>query len=229
LRGQILKGDARTLDAGCGNGAFSVYAARCGNGVVAVSFSSHEQENARRRAAMLGVEGIDFRLINLYELSEHAGELGNFDQVICLETIEHLNDDAGLLCALAAMLRPAGRLLITTPFEGHHPLYREQRHPSGVDDGSHVRYGYTQERLRSLVEATGLRVTNEGFVSGFTSQKVTSLMRWLTERLGMLPAWTLMLPLRALVVFDRPISRALHYPYLCVALTAERTHQERCL
>jgi SAM-dependent methyltransferase len=226
LRDQLRKGDARTLDAGCGNGAFSVYAARTGNHVVSVSFSSDEQEDARRRAAMLGVEGIDFRVINLNELSEHAGELGNFDQVICLETIEHLNDDAGLLGTFAGMLRPGGRLLLTTPFEGHHPVYREELHPLGVEDGSHVRYGYTQERLRTLVEATGLRVTNEAFVSGFISQKATSLMRWLAERVGLMPAWALVLPLRVLVVFDRPLTRALHYPYMCLALTAERVHEE---
>jgi SAM-dependent methyltransferase len=222
LRGQLRKGDQRTFDAGCGNGAFSIYAARSGNRVVASSFSWREQEDARRRAALLGVENIDFRLIDLRELPDHTRELGSFDQVICLETIEHLIDDAGLLRALASVLRPGGRLLLTTPSESHHPLYCEERHPSGVEDGSHVRYGYTREHLHGLVEAAGLRVTSEASVSGVVSQKVTNLMRRLRLRLGLIPAWTLVLPLRVLVLVDRPLSRALRYPYMCVALTAER-------
>jgi cyclopropane fatty-acyl-phospholipid synthase-like methyltransferase len=207
---------------GCGNGAFSFYAARVGNSVVAGSFSEHEQEDARRRAGLLRVNGIDFRLIDLRELLDHTDDLGSFDQVICLETIEHLTDDALLVRTLAGMLRPGGRLLLTTPFEGHLPLYREDRYPSDIEDGSHVRYGYTQERLRELVETAGLRVTSESFVSGVVSQKVTSLMRRLTERFGLMTGWALVLPLRALVVLDRPLSRALRYPYMCVALTAER-------
>jgi 2-polyprenyl-3-methyl-5-hydroxy-6-metoxy-1,4-benzoquinol methylase len=223
LRGHLHKGDVRTFDAGCGNGVFSIYAARSGNRVVAGSFSPREQEAACRRAARLGVQGIDFRLINLRHLPDHTDELGRFDQVICLETIEHLEDDAALVRTLASMMRPGGRLLLSTPFDGHHPLYREDRNPSGCEDGSHVRFGYPPERLRTLVESAGLRVTSETFVSGVVSQKVTSFMRRLTERLGLLPAWALVLPLRALVVLDRPLSRLLRYPYLCVALSAERT------
>ena len=227
LRGHLRRGNARTFDAGRGNGAFSIYAARLGNTVVAGSISPGEQEDARRRAAILGVEGIDFRLIDLREMQVHARELGAFDQVICLETIEHISDDAGLLHTLTGMLRPGGRLLLSTPFEGHHPLYGEERHPSGVEDGSHVRYGYAQERLRTLVEGAGLQVTSEAFISGVVSQKVTSLMRRLRERLGLMPAWALVLPLRALVVVDRPLSRALRYPYLSVALSAERPSETR--
>ena len=45
-------------------------------------------------------------------------------------------------------------------------------------------------------------------------------MRRLSAQIGVLPAWVVLLPLRLLVVFDRPLSRALHYPYLSVALSA---------
>jgi SAM-dependent methyltransferase len=222
LRSHLRPGAARTFDVGCGNGVFSVYAARMGNSVVAASFSAHEQENARRRAGLLRADGIDFRLIDLRELPDHTDDLGSFDQVICLETMEHLSDDTGLLRTLAGTLRPGGRLLLTTPFEGHLPLHRENRYPSGIEDGSHVRYGYTQERLRGLVETAGLSITSESFVSGVVSQKLTSLMRKLTERFGLMTSWALVLPLRTLVVLDRPLSRALRYPYLSVAITADR-------
>ena len=220
LRRHLRGGGLRTFDAGCGNGAFSIYAARAGNEVLAASFSPREQEDARRRAQALGVGGIDFRTIDLREIDDHRAGLGSFDQIICLETIEHLTDDEGLVSSLAAMLAPGGRLLLSTPFEGHHPLYTEERHPSPVEDGSHVRFGYSQERLREIVQGAGLTVESEAFVSGFVSQKLTDLMRWLTARLGRLPAWAIMLPLRSLVVLDAPLSRLLRYPYLSVALSA---------
>jgi SAM-dependent methyltransferase len=220
LRGHLRKGPARTFDAGCGNGAFSVYSAREGNEVVAASFSQREQDDARRRADTLGVAGIDFRLIDLRELEGHRDQLGSFDQVICLETVEHLSEDGRLVATLASMLRPGGQLLMTAPFAGHPPLWGEDPHPAGVEDGSHVRYGYSRGQLRALAERAGLEVSSEAFVSGVVSQRLTSLMRWLTRRVGLAPAWLLTLPLRPLTVFDRALSRALGYPYLSVALTA---------
>jgi len=218
LRRQMRQGQVRTLDAGCGNGAFSIYAAREGNEVVAASFSSREQDSARRRADALGIKGVDFRILDLRELEDHRDSLGSFDQIICLETIEHVNEDEGLVKSLVAMLKPGGQLLLSTPFEGHRPLYSEERNPSPVEDGSHVRYGYSQERLREIALGAGLEVANESFISGVVSQKLTDLMRRLTGRLGRLTAWVIVLPLRPLVVFDERLTRMLHYPHLTVAL-----------
>ncbi len=166
LRRHLRTGNVRTFDAGCGNGAFAIYAAEVGNQVLAASFSEREQEDARRRAGVLGVEGIQFRILDLREIEDHRAELGTFDQIVCLETIEHVSDDEGLLTSLAALLKPGGQLLLTAPFDGHHPLYTEERYPSGVEDGSHVRYGYSARRLREIAEQAGLEVRSEGFVSG---------------------------------------------------------------
>jgi 2-polyprenyl-3-methyl-5-hydroxy-6-metoxy-1,4-benzoquinol methylase len=220
LRTHLRRGPVRTFDAGCGNGGFSIFAASVGNQVVAASFQASEQENAHKRAEILGVEGIDFRIIDLRELEHHRADLGLFDQIICLETIEHVSDDEGLVKSLASMLNPGGQMLLSTPFDAHHPLHTEEREPSPVEDGSHVRYGYSQERLRQIVSAADLDVSGEAFISGIVSQKLTDLMRKLTARIGLLPAWALLLPLRALVVFDAPLSKLLRYPDLSVALCA---------
>ncbi len=220
LRRHLRPGELRTFDAGCGNGGFSIYAARAGNRVLAASFSEHERDGVRRRSEELGVSGIEFRTLDLRELEEHRVSLGQFDQIICFETIEHVDDDDGLVRSLAAMLNPGGRLLLTAPFDGHRPLYTEDPHPSPVEDGSHVRYGYSQQRLRQIAQDAGLEVESEDFISGVVSQKVTDLMRRLTGLLGRPAAWLAILPLRALVVVDRPLSKLLGYPYLSVALSA---------
>jgi SAM-dependent methyltransferase len=222
LRLHLRRGPRRTFDAGCGNGAFSIYAASTGNRVVAASFSAEEQQDARARAETLGISGIDFRVIDLRELGAHAPGLGVFDQIVCLETIEHLLDDERLIATLAGMLAPGGSLLISTPFSGHRPLYTEDPQPSAEEDGSHVRFGYTQERLSQIAAAAGLEVRQEAFVSGFVSQKLTDLMRRLSERIGLTPAWLMLLPLRPFVLLDRPLSRLLGYPYLSVAVWAAR-------
>lgn len=220
VRRQLRPGPVRTFDAGCGNGVFSMYAARSGNRVLAASFSSQEQERARDRARSLGIEGIDFRLLDLRELDSERASLGTFDQIICLETIEHLSDDERLMRSLASMLEVGGALLLTTPFDLHHPLYGEPSNPDPVEDGSHVRFGYSQLRIAHLAQLAGLQVAEQAFVSGFISQKVTNLLWRLTARFGLPVAWAIVLPLRALVLADRPVTRLLRYPHLCVAIRA---------
>ena len=220
LRRHLREGKVRTLDAGCGNGAFSIYAARSGNDVLAASFSPREQDDACRRAEIVGAGGIEFRTLDLRELASQRGSLGRFDQIICFETIEHLADDEGLVRTLAEMLEPGGQLLLTAPFDAHRPLYAEDPRPSGVEDGSHVRYGYSRPQLSRIAQAAGLEVTDEDFVSGFVSQKLTDLMRRASARLGRIGGWLIVLPLRPLVVLDAPLTRILRYPHLSVALSA---------
>lgn len=220
LRRHLRKGAARTFDAGCGNGAFSIYAARVGNEVVAASFSAREQADARGRVELLGVRGIEFRILDLRELEEHRESLGLFDQIICFETIEHVTNDQDLVGALSRMLRPGGRLLLTTPFDEHRPLFSEERYPDAVEDGSHVRFGYSRDRVREIAQNAGLQVIEEDFVSGVISQKLTDLMRRLTVRFGLMTGWLVLLPLRPLAVADAPLTRILRYPHLCVAIVA---------
>jgi SAM-dependent methyltransferase len=222
LRRHLRSGGLRTFDAGCGNGAFSIYAALQGNEVVAASFSPEEQEAARRRAEIVGARGIDFRTLDLREIEQHRASLGEFDQIICFETVEHLTRDQELVRSLSAMLKPGGRLLMTAPFDGHRPLHSEPHDPSPLEDGSHVRYGYSRQGLSGLALDAGLELGEESFVSGAISQRLTNLMRRLESRLGVPVAWALVLPLRPLVVFDRFLSRALRYPYLSVALSSAK-------
>lgn len=220
LRAHLRTGGLRTFDAGCGNGAFSIYAADSGNEVVAASFRSGEQQAARRRAAIVGVSGIDFRIIDLREMERRREELGSFDQIVCMETIEHIGDDERLLRSLGAMLAPGGRLLLSAPYDRHRPLYTEDPDPDPSEDGSHVRYGYSPRRLGQLARGAGLEVRSEGFVSGVVSQRLTDLMRRLTARIGLTGAWLAVLPLRPLVMFDAPLTRMLRYPHLSVAMCA---------
>jgi 2-polyprenyl-6-hydroxyphenyl methylase/3-demethylubiquinone-9 3-methyltransferase len=115
LRRHLRPGPLRTLDAGCGNCAFTLYAARIGNEAVGVSFDAANNRKAIARAAMLGLPGARFVQGDLRQLDTMRAELGAFDQVICLETIEHIMDDRKLARDLNAMLKPGGRLFLSAP------------------------------------------------------------------------------------------------------------------
>ena len=215
LRRQLRSGALRTLDAGSGSGAFSIYAAERGNVVLGLSVDEAANARATRRAAILGVRRVGFRRADLRQLDAIAPELGGFDQIMCLEVIEHIRDDRKLLSDLAGLLRPGGRLMLTTPWSGHRPMVGEKL--SEVEDGGHVRWGYSLEGLASLMEGAGLRVERQDYLTGLLSQAITNVSRRLEGPLGPQFAWALTLPFRAAMLIDRPLTRVLGYPWLALA------------
>jgi cyclopropane fatty-acyl-phospholipid synthase-like methyltransferase len=168
---------------------------------------------------MVGVGHVRFVAHDLREFNHFHGNGALYDNVICLEVIEHVLDDVGLLRSLASRTRVGGRLLLTTPTAEHSPLYRETRHPVATEDGSHVRYGYSPGQLRRVVEEAGFAVQELEGVGGILMQTVTSWMRRLGEVNGGL-AWLVTFPLRVLRIVDPVVTRktsASHLSYGVVA------------
>ena len=214
LEPRLQHGAIRTFDAGCGNGCFSFAAAAAGNAVVGGSFDQPPLEKAQSRASLFGFDRVRFEQIDLRELPHHAERLGKFDQIICTECIEHVMNDEKLVKDLAALLKPGGRLLLTTPHADHRALRHEKL--TDKEDGGHVRWGYTEERLREICRAAGLEVVDVDFTSGWISQKLTNLMRVKNERV----AWMLTYPLRAAQVFDRLVNKIVRYPWFGIGIVA---------
>ena len=219
LKRHLKPGPLRTLDAGCGSGAYTLYAAKLGNEAVGVSFDPAQIERARGRATLLGLDNVSFRQGDLRRLDEDAGSLGTFDQIIVFETIEHIKNDQKLVNDLAAVLKPGGAILLTAPYTHHRPLWGET--VSETEDGGHVRWGYTHDDVRGLFEAAGLEVAAEEYVSGLVSQKLASLQFGLT-RVHPRGAWGVTLPLRLLHPLDGPLTRLTGYPHLSVGVVGRK-------
>jgi SAM-dependent methyltransferase len=209
----------RTLDAGCGSGWFAIYMAGLGNDVTGISFDATANAAAERRANAAGATNTRFISADLRELDRFSEGLGKFDQIICFETIEHIRDDAKLVRDLAALLEPGGRLMLTTPSDDHPPLIGEK--VSATEDGGHVRFGYSLADLRALCDGAGLRVVEEGRLGGWVVQKLFNATRRIVPLVGWRPAVVLTLALRPLHLIDRPLTRLIGYPELCVKVMAE--------
>ena len=88
------------LDAPCGHGAIARYAADTGFTVTACDINPQQ--------AMVACEEVDLNAPLPYPD-------GHFDVVTCVEAIEHLENQFGLLRELRRVLRPGGILILTTP------------------------------------------------------------------------------------------------------------------
>lgn len=215
------------LDAGCGSGAFTIGAARLGYRALGVSWDERNQNVARQRAKLCGVTNIDFQVLDVRNLHIRADWVGAFDVVVCTEVIEHILDDAKLLRDLANCLRPAGRLLLTTPSVKYSPISRSDDGPfSQIEDGGHVRRGYSESRLRELCAASGLAIDSCSYCSGFISQTVTFLFRK-ANGIHPLLSWLAILPLRILPpLLDKAVARIMKWPYFCICIEA---HKAMCV
>jgi ubiquinone/menaquinone biosynthesis C-methylase UbiE len=152
LQRELRPGD-RWLDLGCGAGRFTALA----DGGIGVDVAPSALERAREN-----VPDGDFRLV------EEDGTLplghGEVDLVWCSETVEHVADALGLLEECRRVLKPGGRLLLTTP--GHPWLRRvgiaALRFDAHFDPlGQHLRF-FTRRSLERTLAAAGL----PGEVSG---------------------------------------------------------------
>lgn len=214
----------RLLDVGCGTGAFTIGAALRGYDALGLTWDEAAKGRAEARARRLGASA-RFRSLDVRELDRADDLRGCFSTVLLCEVIEHVLDDRRLVKAAAACLAPGGRLLLTTPNLGYRAIIPEHEGPfSTVEDGQHVRRGYTREMLVDLCEDAGLSVEVLASCSGLLSQKAT----WVTytaSRTNPNLARLLTLPLHPFVAaLDRVATCVVGWPpySLCVGAKKPR-------
>ncbi|MBS0209209.1 MAG: methyltransferase domain-containing protein [Planctomycetes bacterium] len=215
--------EPRLIDIGCGTGAFTIGAGRRGYRGLGLSWDEANQREARRRAEQCQVANVEFDVCDVRYLDQRDQYRDQYDVAICLEVIEHVLDDERLMRGIARCVKPGGRVLLTTPSFHYRAITPSDDGPfRPVEDGGHVRRGYTPERLLALCHAAGLVEPKISYCSGFLSQKITWLLR-VIGRWNHWLAWAAILPLRPFVPWCDPLlSRLIGWPYYSIALEARR-------
>jgi len=219
----VPSGSKWMLDVGCGSGAFTIGVARRGYRALGLSWDERNQNTARERASICNVALAEFEVMDVRHLDQRVDLTERFEIVVCCETIEHILNDQKLMIDMSRCLKSGGTLLLTAPNFNYRPMTRSDRGPfSQVEDGGHVRRGYTPDNLKILCASAGLRVSQIGYCSGFVSQKITALMR-MVFAVHTLLGWGLILPLRALPpMLDSWISAIVRWPGFSITLVATK-------
>jgi len=111
VRERVPLRNARVLDVGCGGGLLSEALAREGAQVTALDLSPDLIEIAKLHLLESGVK-VDYRLQSVESLAEEMP--GSFDAITCMEMLEHVPDPASVLRACASLLKPGGKLFVST-------------------------------------------------------------------------------------------------------------------
>lgn len=96
---------ARVLEVGCGEGYGMAMLSPFTNQYLAV--------DKKKPATHFFTNNTSFQYCDLPDLSGLSDH--SFDTVVCFQVIEHINDDNGLLAEIKRVLKPGGKLLLTTP------------------------------------------------------------------------------------------------------------------
>lgn len=151
------------LDAGSGPGVFSFQLARCfpqANvlGIDLIGSMVRSAEYIRRKA---GIPNVRFQVADI------AGMRGEcqFGLAVCVDILEHIEDDDAALQALYRVLRNGGVLVLHVPtLYRRYPVWKKSLN---FDVETHVRTGYELQDILQKVERAGFSILENGYTYGF--------------------------------------------------------------
>ena len=103
--------DAAVLDVGCGGGLLSEALAQAGARVTAIDLAPNLLKVARLHGLESGIK-VDYRELAVEVLAEEVP--ASFDAITCMEMLEHVPEPGSIIRACATLLKPGGRLCVST-------------------------------------------------------------------------------------------------------------------
>jgi len=166
-----VKPGQRVLDAGCGAGRHSFEAFRRGVELFSLDYSNEEVKKVMY--SLVGAATEDKSNGGCWQtvcgdVHNLPFESGFFDRIICSEVIEHVHEDTRVLKEMARILKPRGRLAITTPTFFTEYVYDKLSPLYFTNPGGHVRK-FLPKELASKIEYAGLKVYGIRFAHGYHS------------------------------------------------------------
>jgi glycosyltransferase involved in cell wall biosynthesis len=138
----------RVLELGAGIGNMTQHLAR--GRKIYVASDIDEEHIARLRVRFRGRPNLEIRRCDLCDAADFQPLLGLFDSVVCLNVVEHVEDDLGALRNIFSALKPGGRAIILVP--------QDQKAYGTLDEVlGHCRR-YSEAQLRARMEEAGFEV-----------------------------------------------------------------------
>ena len=166
----------RILDAGCGRGVFTLELAKQHPEatVVGVDIEPGLVERANYIAHRAGVKNCRFEVADVI----HLPHLEQFDLVVSVDNLEHIEQDVEALKALYRALTPSGTLVIHVP--GYYRRWLLFGRRVNFDVPGHVRPGYTAEQLVEKLKLANFDVVEYHYTYGLLETFTNNISYMLT-------------------------------------------------
>jgi len=159
-------GDWHVLDAGCGFGQYDRFILKQFRRVkvLSVDLKKDYLEDCRNYFSSEIEKGrICFRQEDLLSLDIEE----SFDMAICIDVLEHIEDDRRVIGNLFQVIKPGGYFIM------HSPSHYSEEDADDDDSfvGEHARPGYSKNDIREKLEDTGFRIVDLHYTYGFWGHK----------------------------------------------------------
>ena len=168
------QGNWKLLDAGCGFGQYDRFILSEFSNVTVDSVDvkkDYLRDNAHYFKDAVKNGDIRFYYANLLRFETDA----TFDMAICIDVLEHIDEDVKVMTNISSHLKKGGYFLMHSPSH-----YSEE---DGDEDdsfvGEHARPGYSKEEISAKLKQAGLRPETVHYTYGFWGHKAWVLsVKW---------------------------------------------------
>jgi len=167
----------KILDAGSGPGVFSFELNRRfpGANIMGIDVLPEAVSACKSIATTAGAVNVDFR----QESIELLQEKNLFDLIICIDILEHIENDTNALDRLYDATISGGTLLLHVPsLYRRYPVFKKSLN---FDVPTHVRVGYERPQIESKVKKAGFTIVNSGLTFGFLETLANNISYMVTR------------------------------------------------
>ena len=194
-------------DAGSGFGQYVHYLTRKypEAKITGLDVKQEQVDDCNRFFSSIGKESkvkFEYADLTAMEMSE------KFNLVLCIDVMEHIEDDRGVMKNICQALKPDGILLISTPSDQGGSDVHHDHEESFIDE--HVRDGYNMEEIKEKILSAGFTRVEARYSYGAPGKISWRLsMKYPILMLGVSKWFFIILPFYYLIVF--PIAYVLNY------------------
>jgi len=167
----------RILDAGSGPGVFSFELSRRypDAQIIGVDLLKESIAACDHIAKKLNIPNVQFLQGAVEKLLQHDF----FDLIVCVDILEHIQDDLAALTSLNRAAETGGVLVLHVPaLYRRYPLW--QKHLN-FDVETHVRTGYELSEIEDKVKQSGFFIRESGFTYGFWETLANNISYMITR------------------------------------------------
>ncbi len=203
------RGERHILDAGSGFGQYDFYLANRNRNwkIKGVDVKREQIDDCNDFFGRAGLENAVFEVADLTEFAEPD----KYDLVLCVDVMEHIEEDVKVLKNYYKSLKKGGMLLISTPSDQGGSDVHEHDHDGGesfIDE--HVRDGYGIEEIQDKMKKAGFSKTEAYYQYGTPGKISWKLsMKYPIIMLNKSYLFFIVLPFYYIVTF--PVSLILNY------------------
>jgi 2-polyprenyl-3-methyl-5-hydroxy-6-metoxy-1,4-benzoquinol methylase len=158
-------------DAGTGFGQYSYFMSRklIPANILSVDVKEEWIEDAKDFFSQTHAQNVQFQTEDLLNINHE----NKFDLILCVDVMEHIQDDIKVFSNFYRALKKDGFLLINTPSVFGGSDVHSDEDESFI--GEHARVGYSQEELENKIHPLGFKIYKCQYTYGFWGDKAWRL------------------------------------------------------